>query len=197
MRLRIENEFNEILVVQIKLGSLNVRLINAYGPQDTDTSTNRLNFWTSLESEINAAKSQNCCVIIEMDANSKLGRDILPGDPNLNMDNNGYELYNLLVRQSLHMLNKDYRCSGVITRYRETKIGVEQSILDYMIVSDELFEHFCSMYIDERRDFALTSYASKKGQKKVKKSDHNLIFAKFSLKYKKVYKKIQDWKFLI
>ena len=61
----------ELLVVQVKIGHLNVRIFNAYGPQEDDTATCKL-FWQGLEKEIIRAKQENCCIIIEMDANAKL-----------------------------------------------------------------------------------------------------------------------------
>jgi hypothetical protein len=63
----------ELLVVQVKLGHLNVRIFNAYGPQEDDTAACKL-FWQGLEKEIIRAKQENCCIIIEMDANPKLER---------------------------------------------------------------------------------------------------------------------------
>ena len=51
-----KNEEAEILTVQIELNNKQLRIINAYGPQDDESQQNRLNFWSGLEEEIISAK---------------------------------------------------------------------------------------------------------------------------------------------
>jgi hypothetical protein len=62
-----------------------------------------------------------------------------------------------------------------------TQENIEQSILDYLIVCDKLAHFLEMMVIDEERNFPLTKYASKKGVKKIVKSDHNTLFGRFSI----------------
>jgi hypothetical protein len=40
------------------------------------------------------------------------------------------------------------------------------------------------MFVDEKRNFPLTKYATTKGIKKIVKSDHNIMNAKFSIQYR-------------
>lgn len=87
------------------------------------------------------------------------------------------------------MLNCSSLCSGVITRYRETTKGIEMAVLDYVLACDRLASFLDSMLIDEQRVLTLTKYATTKGMKSVVKSDHNILFAKFSLEYKKLNSK--------
>ena len=75
------NEDIEMLVVQCNIGKENVRVINAYGPQEDDAFNKKILFWQTLEQEINAAKNANCLTLIEMDANAKLGKNVLKQDP--------------------------------------------------------------------------------------------------------------------
>ena len=49
---------NEVLVVQMKVGHLNVRVFNAYGPQEDETTAS-LQFWMGREQEIIKAKQHN------------------------------------------------------------------------------------------------------------------------------------------
>ena len=58
------------------------------------------------------------------------------------IDNNGQELINLIERYGLKLLNADSRCQGKITRHRETINGIEESVLDYMLVCENLFCFF-------------------------------------------------------
>ena len=46
----ISNEVSdvEIFTVQLEIEGFKVRIFNGYGPQDTDTISNRLTFWAAL-----------------------------------------------------------------------------------------------------------------------------------------------------
>ena len=96
------------------------------------------------------------------------------------MDMNGLELIHLVERQGLKILNTDARCLGSITRHRLTKRGVEQAILDYILVCENMFTFFDSMIIDEARHFPLTNYLPNGTRKP---SDHNILLASFKLTY--------------
>ena len=89
MLISARNEDAETLTVQLMCGNMKIRVINAYGPQEDDTQQNKLNFWMGIEEEILAAKSESCLVLVQMDANAKLGRNIISMDPNTVTDGNG------------------------------------------------------------------------------------------------------------
>ena len=179
------SESAEILVVQCQVNEMKVRILNGYGPQDDDHIITRQDFWMTLEQEVVAAKESNCAVLIQLDANAKVGNSIISLDPN-NMSENGRLLLNILERENLHLLNSSPLCTGVITRQRITKQSVEKSVIDYMITCDRLFVYLEQMSIDEEQHFSLVKYASMKGRPKVVKSDHNLLFTKFSIQYQNV-----------
>ena len=117
-----------------------------------------------------------------MDANAKLGFEVIPNDPNP-QSKNGLMLWSLIQRNNLHVVNATDLCEGVITRHRITKVQEEKAVLDYIIVCDELFKHVTKMIVDEERCDVLTKYASKTGRGKVVMSDHNLLSCSFDLKY--------------
>ena len=168
---------------------MKVRVKNGYGPQDDDQSANRLKFWLSLEQEIMAAKDANCCILVQLDANAKVGQLIIPSDPN-QISENGKLLMNMIERQNLCLQNSSPVCKGAITRMRITKQSVEESILDYLITCDKLSECIEEMFIDEAQTFSLMKYASTKGNQKIIKSDHNVMFASFNMQFQNViYKK--------
>jgi hypothetical protein len=98
------NEESEILVVQCQLGEHKVRIMNGYGPQEDDQTPIRLAFWQSLEQEIVAAKNLNCMVLVQMDANAKIGEHVIPGDPN-EISDNGRLLLDLVTRENLVLVN--------------------------------------------------------------------------------------------
>ena len=113
------DEETEILVVQVRVGDQNVRIINSYGPQEDEEIGRKLSFWHTLEKEIISAKDQNCFILVQMDANAKVGVEVLKSDPNKQSEN-GKLLMDLLMRQNLSLLNGSDRCNGSITRHRRT-----------------------------------------------------------------------------
>ena len=171
---------SDILVTQIEIGQHQIRVINCYGPQENEQRAKVEYFWTEIEKEIINAKMDGCMVLIEMDANAKLGCDIIVNDPN-KMSENGTILADMLQRQNMIVLNANDKCHGVITRHRKTVHGDEMSVLDYIVVCDKLYVYFSSMFIDEKRHFVMTKYATTKGVKKKSESDHNVLYAEFEL----------------
>ena len=140
------NEEAEILTIQIEIHNRKIRIINAYAPQNDDAQQNRLNFWLGVEEEIISAKNENCMIIIEMDANGKVGQSTICRNPSNLVDNNGRQLLQLMESHSLVLLNKHSKCVGTITRHRETKNNTETSILDYVLVCEELGQYLESIF---------------------------------------------------
>ena len=165
-------------MVQIKVGHLDVRVFNAYGPQEDEFSAS-FKFWLSLEKEIMKAKQQNCCILLEMDANAKIETEFQK------LSENGKLLMDLCGRQDLKILNNSPLCQGVITRHRITKHKEEKSTLDYVVVCDVLANYVTNMLIDEKRMFTLTKFVSTRGMVKKIESDHNILYCSFDISYKK------------
>ena len=170
---------SEILVIQAQLGKYNCRFINAYGPQEYASLEVRIAFYARLDQEVKNAKLFNCLVCLEMDANAKVGCEIIKDDPN-KLSGNGEFFLDFVARNNLVIGNATDLCEGRITRKRVTVNGIEESILDYFVFCQELFLLLKSMKIDENQSFVLTKYSKKKGQTVVTKSDHNLLYCKFN-----------------
>ena len=188
VQIATRNEEAEILTVQIYLNNQKLRIINAYGPQDDDIQQSKLNFWLGIEEEIISAKEESCMIIIQMDANAKVGRGIITHNPSNVIDSNGQKLLEIMDRHGLLMLNSHTKCVGTVTRFRATKNNTETAILDYVLVCEELGKHLDDIFIDEKRQFTLTKYATTKGIRKKVESDHNLMFCKFTLTYERKHK---------
>ena len=71
---------DEVLVVQADIKDNKVRFINAYGPQEDETESSK-SFFAKLDEEIKSAKVSGSLICMELDANSKLGSSVIPGDP--------------------------------------------------------------------------------------------------------------------
>ena len=98
------------------------------------------------------------------------------------MNNNG-KLFSTFLNnnQSLTLLNSSNKCEGTITRRRVKGQKVEQAVLDFALVSDNLKPFFSKMVIDEDRKYALSSYLNKK----CRDSDHFTITINFDIQYRK------------
>ena len=77
----------ELLVVEAKIGGRDVWIISGYGPQENWKVEDRIPFFAKLEEEISKAKLHGKEIIIEMDANSKLGPTLIKGDPHKQSEN--------------------------------------------------------------------------------------------------------------
>ena len=176
------NDF-ELLVVEIDTKEENIRVITGYGPQENWEEERRLPFFIALEIEIEKATLAGKAVIIEMDANSKLGSKYIPEDPH-GMTPNGSLLGGIIERQNLIVGNGSDKCQGVITRKRVTKNRTEQSVIDIILFSSHLSKHFVSMHIDEEKKHVLTRCSKTKKGIKVKESEHNVIITEFKCNIK-------------
>ena len=130
-----DDENADMMVVDVKLDSkISARTINCYGPQEfsrkkksaegeaenTDPQPDKKIFFQKLQTEIQNAKSAGHLLCIQMDANSKFGREIIPNDPSLKMSENGKILYDIIKTEDLILVNSSNKCLGTITRYRKT-----------------------------------------------------------------------------
>ena len=146
----IPDEHSEFLVVDIGGSFGTIRCTNCYGPQENISLEVRTEFFIELETRIISAKTNGKMICIEFDANSKLGKCVIKGDPN-EMSSNGSILSEMLARQNMIVVNAIDKCFGVITWFKKTIRGTEESVLDYFVVCQELFQNIIKMDIDEQR----------------------------------------------
>ena len=176
---KLVEEYNdpfELLVIKV-LGEK--RIITGYGPQETWEEEKRVTFFQKLEEEIVKAAIAGKSVIIEMDANAKLGKKHIPDDPH-EITPNGKLLEGIIERQNLFVVNGSRKCKGNITRKRTTKNRVEESVIDIVLISSDMIGNLESLVIDEDRKHVLTKIKkTKKGVIK-KESDHNILITTFS-----------------
>ena len=112
---------------------------------------------------------------------------MIPGDLH-NQTENGKILAGIILRHNLVIGNSLDQCKGLVTRKRVTKIGTEESTIDFVILSFDLKHAIESIEIDEEREHVLTKIVkTKKGVKKTE-SDHNTIFTRLRLAWNKKVK---------
>ena len=81
-----------------------------------------------------------------------------------------------LITCGLIVGNSLKQCEGIVTRKRVTINSIEESIIDFVILSEDLLTEVKSIKIDDEREHVLTKISkTKKGVVKVE-SDHNTIF---------------------
>ena len=185
------NDNIELLTVEVKVGNDKIRIINGYGPQEHDDTNSILIFWQEFEAEVIRAKDYNRNIIVQMDANAKLGSEVIYGDPH-KMSNNGKLLNDIIERQDLVVLNALEICKGTITRERNFENKSEKSVIDYILVSRDLVQFVTEIKIDEEKEHVLARYVKSKYGTKVIVSDHNILSCKFSIIFNKKPRKIRN-----
>ena len=181
------NEEAEIMTVQVSVGNYQMRIINGYGPQEDEPKQIIYSFWEEIEKEVIEAVENNCMVLVELDANAKIGKEHIKGDPH-ECTQNGKLLLEMVKRKNLVIANALDICKGVITRERITKEFTEKSIIDYILMSKELMEFLTHVSIDDERIHTLNRYVGKKKHTNTRQifSDHNWLFSKFNLQFSKL-----------
>ena len=158
-----------------------ILLISGVGPQENQPETARLPFFLALEKEINKAEMDGKSIIIEMDANSKLGPERIPNVKH-DISPNGRLLAGVIDRHALYVLNSSDKCEGLITRKRTTINGTEESSIDMVLVSADLVQFVEKLLIDEDRKHSLTKLTRNKHKVE---SDHNPLITTFSMSWHK------------
>ena len=174
----------ELLIVEINAENKRIRVITGYGPQETWEIDIKMKFFNTLEEEIVKASYSGTSVILMGDLNSKLGPEFIKNDPH-SITENGSILAGIMERNALTVVNGlEQVCRGLITRERTTVDSVEKSIIDFVIVSQDIVQSISSMMIDDDRRHVLTKLSkTKKGVIK-KESDHNTIVTELKIKWK-------------
>ena len=171
----------ELLVVEVTVSSKSIRIITGCGPQENWEEARRRPFFLALEAEIVKAEIAGKSIIIEMDSNSKLGPQYIPNDPH-SMSPNGRILADIIERHVLIVANGAEKCTGLVTRQRNTSKRIERSCIDLLIFSSDLNSDFESLIIDEARTHVLTRIKNTKNGPIKKESDHNALIAEFNRK---------------
>ena len=170
-----EEDETEVLVVQGNIENLKIRFINGYGPQEKETDEVKAKFFNQIDLEVKSCKMSGALVCMEMDANSKLGSQVIAGDPENEQSKNGELLMKVVEENDLVVVNGTDLCEGTITRYRKTINGEEKAVIDFFIVCRKFLKLIIKMEVDDKRVHTLTKFSNKRGDKNIKKSDHNIL----------------------
>ena len=118
-------------------------------------------------------------IIIVFKKNPAYGRQSIFRPMRIEISKNGKILANIVDGHALCVVNGiEGKSKGLITRQLSTINGVEKSIIDFVIVSNELIKHIESIHID-----VLTKNHKTNAGLIISKSDHNLIETKLNLSW--------------
>ena len=131
----------EVMTVKIQTKNMQIRITNAYGPQEYDSYDKKTKFWNFLDEEVLQCQLDGSACVIMSDMNAWLGKSILKDDPNLQNEN--VQLFNEFLSRNpqMHLMNASEICEGAITRTRNANDRSERSILDFIIVCSQLLLH--------------------------------------------------------
>ena len=157
--------------------------MTGYGTQESWLEEERTPFFIALQQEVVKAELQGKSMIIEMDSNSKLGPQIIPNDPH-HQSVNGKLLSGIIDRHGIIVANGvANKCVGLITKRRQTKDTLEESIIDQVLLSEDLKNELESLIVDEEGHNALLNITKTKGGVKKTISDHNPMVTNLNLKW--------------
>ena len=175
-----ECENAELATVKMEFGNISFRLLVVYGPQEGDHIDQINHFYENLSLQVERASVAGDPILMVGDLNAKLGKGIIKGDIH-DMSSNEQNLYNLIIKYNLNVVNSMEICSGTFTRANDKIVG-EKSVLDYVIVSDEVIRYIKNMQIDTAKQF--TPWRTLRSGKRF--SDHNAIILKVEQRYNKI-----------
>ena len=171
----------EAMVLQVVLGTIPVKLVVAYGPQENALKEKKESFWEFLEDEANKAEMEDHGLIIQMDGNLHAGPELIKEDPNP-QNTNGKLFMEFLKRNPFLTVGNSLNiCQGMITRQRQVQDRKETAILDFSILNEKMRQFLSRMIIDEEREFCLSNFAQYKKNKRVVETDHNLMISDFNI----------------
>ena len=174
---------DNICSAMLKSDHESLKIIAAYGPQETFKKEERDAFYEELNIEFESGNEQGCLPLIIGDFNAK----IIKNDTGsiVALSPNGELLCTFMIDNNLIAVNHLKNCSGKWTRQNRCNID-EKSVLDYMLVHENMAENVTEVIVDE--DLIFTPYNVRKvkgGELSVKYTDHNALV----LQLKDVFRK--------
>ena len=135
-----EGENAEFATVKMEFGNIRFRLLVVYGPREGDHLYQMNNFYENLSLQIKRASVAGDPILMVGDFYAKRGNGIIKGDIH-DTCTNGQKL---IIKYNLNVVNSMEICSGTFTRANNKMVG-QNSVLDYVIVSDELIRYIMTL----------------------------------------------------
>ena len=158
-----ETELKTVMTVRIEYPHVNLRVIVAHAPQETDKCETRIEFYEELSVQIERCITSGDELIITGDLNARIVCDD-SGVSGGKDSPNGKLLSDLIQSHKLKVGNFDEKCVGKWTRIQACKNGtVSKSVLDYVLLSENMQSSLNEMMIDEDKIFCPYRVLAEKG----------------------------------
>ena len=178
---------NQIVTVQIVYPNTTVRIILVHGPQEDDKLEERKVFYEELAVEVERCRSAGEIPIVLGDLNAKIEER---KNEVCAYSQNGKLLKELIDESELKVVNFHKKTVGKWTRIQTTKRGTVKSVLDYVLLDEEMFNQVSSLIIDEERLSTPYRIVKKKGRSEMVFTDHTAMILKIECQKGKVEKKV-------
>ena len=154
-------ETAEILFIQMICGRETVTLGLVYAPQENETSIEEIDkMYQYLENEIEKAKTENHIIVIGGDFNCKIGK-VVKGNRK-EITKGGRRLLKMARSNEMKIMNSSERCTGTWTRTQIEKGKPINTVIDYILISEEHESYIKNMEIDEGKEITPTLYQLEK-----------------------------------
>ena len=174
-QIKERNDVGQALWVLLDNTKIKLRIGVIYAPQENKTSANDLkNIYKEIEEQADEARKNKEMLLIVGDFNCKIGRVVRGNDDKVTKG--GRMLLKTILKKSLTIINTEMMCKGLWTRVQEGK-KIQKSVIDYVIVNQELKQKMQQMTIDEEKSYAAYKIESGQDGNITNKiySDHNPI----------------------
>ena len=176
-----ESEERNIMSAKVVYPQCSMRFIIAHAPQESDDQKIKDKFYESLMIEIERAKASDDNLIVMGDMNARIEKVTSDSDAKINqikdLSANGKHLKELIDKYELDVLNFHQNAVGKWTRIQKKKAETKKSIIDYILVEDNLKHRIDNVIIDEDKLYTpwRTTYRNK--QRQITFSDHTAMIS--------------------
>ena len=148
-----------------------------YAPQENQATAKDLKvIYNEIQEQAEEARRNKEMLLVLGDFNCKIG-SFIPGNDN-RLSKGGRLLQNMVLKNSLTVLNAESICTGLWTRVQDGK-KIQKSGIDYVIVNNELKSKVNKMVIYENKLYG--SFHEDKNTGKKTYSDHNAMLLNTNL----------------
>ena len=165
-----ESNENNYLTVRVVYPECCIRFIITHGPQETEEVGLREEFYETMMIEIERGKSTGDMIVIIGDINAKIDKG---GDDTITERSpNGTLLKEVIEKYELKVINFHQNTVGKWTRIQKTKNSEQKSVLDYILVKEDIAEKVERLIIDEDKLYTPWRVVTRKGKKEIVFTDH-------------------------
>ena len=177
-----ESNERNILSTKIEYPECTMRLIVAHGPQEGEDLGAKNEFYESLMVEIERGKASDENVIVVGDLNAKIQTNQTDTPIIEDISANGKLLKDVIEKYQLEVLNFHPITTGKWTRIQRKKNQIERSVIDYVLVEENLYSRIEEVVIDENKLYTPWRVVSRKKCRQIIFSDHTAIITTVNIK---------------